>query len=75
MTRGQVAAFIARAMAGGGGNVPASGVADGRPYSCVSGGVSLFGDVPPTDPFCKHVHYLAAQHVTLGCSPTAFRRA
>ena len=45
--------------------VPASGrrrVA----YNCVAGGVSLFSDVSPTDIFCKHVHYIAAQNVTLG---------
>jgi hypothetical protein len=72
VTRGQVAAFIARAMAGGGANVLESGSVDGHPYACLSGGASLFDDLPPTDAFCKHAHYLAAQHVTLGCSPAAF---
>ncbi len=72
VTRGQAAAFIARAMAGGGAGVPASGLAFGRLYDCTAGGVSLFNDVSPTDPFCKHVHYLAAQRVSLGCSSTAF---
>jgi len=47
--------------------VPASGKVSGQAYSCVDGGTSLFADVAPTDIFCKHVHYIAAQNVTLGC--------
>ncbi len=34
------------------------------------GGAST--DVAPTDQFCKHAHYLAAQNVTLGCSTGKF---
>ena len=63
-----MAIFIANALARGGGNVPASGTWNGSAYSCSPGGVSLFADVAPTDIFCKHVHYLAVQNVTLGCS-------
>ena len=29
-------------------------------YDCSEGGTSLFTDVAPTDPFCKHIHYIAA---------------
>ena len=72
VNRGQVSAFIARALAGGSANVPSSGTVDGHAYSCQPGGFSLFDDVSPTDAFCKHAHYLAAQHVTVGCSPTLF---
>ncbi|HTO77161.1 MAG TPA: S-layer homology domain-containing protein, partial [Thermoanaerobaculia bacterium] len=66
--RSQMAIFIAKGMAGGGGNVPVSGTVGASPYNCVSGGVSLFSDVLPTDSFCKHVHYIASKNVTSGCS-------
>src|SRR5262249_17796395 len=69
VARAQMAIFIAKGMAGGGGNVPVSGTVGASPYDCVSGGVSLFSDVLPTDAFCKHVHYIASKNVTSGCSP------
>ena len=72
VSRGQMAIFIAKAIAGGGANVPPSGTVGGKAYNCVAGGASLFTDVLPTDSFCKHAHYLAAQNVTLGCSATQF---
>jgi hypothetical protein len=72
VTRGQMAIFIAKVMAGGGANVPSSGTANGKPYNCAAGGASVFTDVSPTDLFCKHAHYLAVQNVTLGCSATQF---
>ena len=65
--RDQMAIFLAKGIAGGGPNVPVSGSFQGSPYNCVSGGTSLFTDVAPTDIFCKHVHYMAVQNVTLGC--------
>jgi hypothetical protein len=70
--RSQMAIFIARGIAKGGANVPASGVVSGHPYNCVSGGVSLFTDVAPTDIACKSVHYIAAQNVTTGCSTARY---
>jgi len=70
----QMAAFIARAQAGGDANVPVSGSAQGNPYSCVNGGTSLFTDVSPTDPFCRHVHYIFATGVTTGCVTTPPRQ-
>ena len=72
VSRGQMAIFIAKAIAGGGGNVPASGMVGVQGYNCTAGGNSLFSDVAPTDQFCKHAHYLAAQNVTLGCSAGKF---
>ncbi len=72
VTRGQMAIFVAKAMAGGGANVPSSGTANGKPYNCIAGGMSVFTDVAPADSFCKHSHYLAVKNVTLGCSPTTF---
>ena len=67
--RSQMAIFIARALAGGGANVPVSGSVGGQPYNCTSGGTSLFTDVAPTDIFCKSVHYIYGQNVTSGCGP------
>ncbi len=67
--RDQMSIFIAKAMAGSGELVPTTGEVSGAAYDCSSGGASLFTDVSPTDSFCRHVHYLAAQNVTLGCSP------
>ena len=72
VSRGQMAIFIAKVMAGGGANVPISGTASGKPYNCAAGGVSIFTDVTPTDQFCKHAHYLVVRNVTLGCSATQF---
>ena len=70
--RGSMAIFIAKVVAGGGPNIPATGKVGGNAYNCASGGTSLFTDVAPTDIDCKHVHYIASQNVTAGCSPTTF---
>jgi hypothetical protein len=66
----QVAAFLSRAQAGGDSRVPSSGSAQGKAYNCAPGGTSLFSDVSPTDPFCRHVHYILASGVTAGCTAT-----
>ncbi|HKD19159.1 MAG TPA: S-layer homology domain-containing protein, partial [Thermoanaerobaculia bacterium] len=71
-SRGRMAIFMARGIAGGDSDVPVSGSVNGSTYNCVSGGVSLFTDVAPSDPFCRHVHYLAAQNVMPGCSASEF---
>jgi hypothetical protein len=67
VNRAQMAIFIGKGIAGGGPNIPVSGSFQGNPYNCVNGGTSLFTDTTPTDIFCKHVHYMAVQNVTLGC--------
>jgi hypothetical protein len=72
VTRGQMAIFIAKGIAGTPALVPTSGLVGAQPYNCVSGGVSVFTDVLPTDIYCKQVHYIAAQNVTLGCSATKY---
>ena len=72
LTRAQMAIFLARAIAGDDAAVPSSGDVDGQPYDCTNGGLSLFADVPPASPYCRHVHYLAALHVTGGCTPSEF---
>jgi hypothetical protein len=76
VNRGQMAIFVARGLAGGSANVPVSGTIAGFPYNCVAGaaGASAFTDVLPTDIFCRHVHYIAAQNVTLGCQTTPISR-
>ncbi|MGE5277432.1 MAG: S-layer homology domain-containing protein, partial [Acidobacteriota bacterium] len=72
VTRGQMAIFIAKGIAGTPALIPTSGLVGAKPYNCVSGGVSAFSDVLPTDIYCKHVHYIAAQNVTLGCTATKY---
>jgi hypothetical protein len=68
--RDQMAVFIARALAGSDASVPITGTVAGKgPYDCKAGGVSLFGDVTPTDWFCRHVHLLLKQSITTGCDP------
>jgi CSLREA domain-containing protein len=70
--RDQMAIFIARAVAHGGGNVPVSGSVGGKAYNCVAGGVSLFTDVAPTSTACKSIHYIASKNVTTGCDATRY---
>jgi hypothetical protein len=66
VTRWQMAVFLAAALTGG--PVPISGtVPNLGSYNCVAGGASVFGDVPPTDPGCKFIHYIAAKGITAGC--------
>src|SRR5580765_2353658 len=67
-----MAIFIARSQAGADASVPGAGTANGTPYNCAPGGVSLFSDVPATDPFCRHPHYLLSTGVTTGCEPGKF---
>ena len=70
--RDQMAIFVAKAIAGDGDHIPYTGRVAGSSYTCSSGGHSIFTDVAPTDSFCKHVHYLASQNVTLGCDATHY---
>ena len=68
VARSQMAIFIAKGIAGTAALVPSSGTVGAQHYDCSAGGVSLFTDVMLTDIFCKHVHYIAAENVTLGCA-------
>jgi hypothetical protein len=68
VNRGQMAIFVARALAGGSANVPVNGTVGGQAYNCVAGGASIFTDVAPSAIYCRHVHYIASKNVTLGCS-------
>ena len=72
--RDQMAIFLAKVLAGGGANVPVTGQVNGHDYRCNGGlsGQSIFTDVSPSDPACKHIHYIAAQNVTTGCTATEF---
>jgi hypothetical protein len=67
-----MAIFIARALAGGSSLIPTKGTIGPASYDCTPGGSSVFTDVSPTDIFCKQVHYIATQNVTLGCSLTEY---
>jgi S-layer family protein len=68
LDRAQIAIFVAKTLAHGEENLPDSGTVGAAAYACVDGGHSLFVDVQPTDSFCRHVHYLAAQNVDHGCA-------
>jgi hypothetical protein len=74
VTRAQMAMFIARAANGGVDSaVPVSGTVTGKgPYDCSATGTSLFTDVAPTAQYCRHVHFIASQVVTLGCTTTTY---
>jgi hypothetical protein len=72
VSREQMAIFIAKGIAGAAPLIPNEGTISGQPYTCGPGGVSRFADVAPTDASCRHVHFLAAQNVTLGCNATQF---
>lgn len=70
--RQEMAAFIARAMAGGDSKVPASGGEGATAYDCRAGGTSPFSDVPPTDYFCRHIGYILSRGITQGCGGGQF---
>lgn len=71
LNRWQFAVLTANAVASS--PLPESGVVPGfGSYSCTPGGTSVFLDVPPEDPGCKHIHFLAAQGVTSGCGSGNF---
>ena len=45
----------------------------GLSHSCAAGSPAIhFADVPATNTFCKHVHYLWAKGIVAGCSATAY---
>lgn len=71
LTRSELAILLARAL-NGEDSVPASGSVGGLPFRCEAGGVSLFRDLAPTDPSCRHAHYLAARNVLEGCGLDTF---
>ncbi|HTO77860.1 MAG TPA: hypothetical protein VMQ61_17450, partial [Thermoanaerobaculia bacterium] len=42
-------------------------------YSCDAASMNIhFTDVPVTDGFCKHVHYLWAKGIVGGCGATTY---
>ena len=73
-----MAAFIAKALVApqGGAGRPAAYGPDpvtGLSYSCDAGSPTIhFTDVPATDVFCKHVHYLWAKGIITGCGATTY---
>lgn len=73
VTRGAMAVFMARAVAGGDAEVPWSYTdpASGRSYDCTVASGSHFGDVPHDEWYCRHVNYLWARTIIGGCDPVA----
>ena len=73
-----MAAFVAKAIVApaGGAGLPQTYGPDpvtGFSYSCNAGTPNIhFTDVPVTDQFCKHVHYLWAKGIITGCGPTTY---
>jgi len=65
--RAQIAAFVARSLAGNDTLVPTSGTG----WNC-STGPSLFTDVTTSNGFCKHINYLKEQKIVNGCTGTTF---
>ena len=78
LSRLQMASFVAKAMVapGGGPAVPLTYGPDpvtGLSYSCDTGSPNThFTDVPATDQFCKHAHFLWARGVVTGCTATTY---
>ena len=71
-----MAAFIAKAIVApqGGAGIPSAYTdpVSGLSYDC-SGANIHFTDVPASNVFCKHVHYLWAKGIVSGIAPTALR--
>jgi CSLREA domain-containing protein len=78
VSRLEMAAFIAKAVVApnGGPAIPQTYGPDpvtGLSYSCNTGSPNIhFTDVPATDTFCKHVHFLWAKGIIAGCSSTTY---
>jgi hypothetical protein len=71
ITRWQMAPFLAKGLTGG--SIPTTGTVEGRgSYNCVSGGSSVFSDVPPGDAACSAIHYIASRKITAGCGGSLY---
>ena len=72
----EMASFIARAGRAAEAAIPLTYGPDpvtGLSYSCDAGSPNIhFTDVPATDTFCKHVHFLWAKGIIAGCSSTTY---
>jgi hypothetical protein len=78
VTRLEMSAFVARAVVapGGGAAVPLTYGPDpvtGLSYSCDPTSPNIhFTDVPASNGFCKHAHFLWAKGIITGCGATTF---
>ena len=77
VTRDAMASFIAKATVApeGGSAVPVSYTdpTTALSYSCDAGSPSVhFTDIPASNPFCKHIHYLWARGIVSGCTVTQY---
>ncbi|HKB69783.1 MAG TPA: S-layer homology domain-containing protein [Thermoanaerobaculia bacterium] len=68
ITRGTMATFIARDLAGGDASVPGSAPdpGNGRSYNCTDGQPNAFPDVSDSSPICKHVYYIWSKNIVDG---------
>ncbi|HKF42493.1 MAG TPA: S-layer homology domain-containing protein, partial [Thermoanaerobaculia bacterium] len=77
VSRGQMALFIARAVAGGDASVPVTYGPDpvtGRSYSCDPMSPNLhFIDITTSDIFCRHTHFLWAKDVISGFPDNSYQ--
>ena len=77
VTRLEMSAFVARAVVapGGGAAVPLTYTdpVTNLSYSCDSASPNIhFTDVPASNGFCKHAHFLWAKGIITGCGATTF---
>jgi hypothetical protein len=78
VTRLEMSAFVARAVVapGGGAAVPLTYGPDpvtNRSYSCDQASPNtFFTDVPASNTFCKHAHFLWAKNIIAGCGATTY---
>ena len=71
ITRGQMAIFLARILAGSDAAVPSaySDPNTGRSYDCNPGSPQIqFTDAGPSTVFCRHAHYIWARGIVDGCA-------
>ncbi|MCG6963696.1 MAG: S8 family serine peptidase, partial [Acidobacteria bacterium] len=67
VSRWQMAVFLAASEVGKTA-VPTTGTVPGMgSYNCSAGGTSVFADVPPADPGCRFIHFIAQEGITVGC--------
>ncbi len=72
VARREMAAFLARAMAGDN-PIPTTGTVLGMgDYDCSPGGASVFADLTADDWACPEVHFIASYQVTLGCGGSLY---
>jgi hypothetical protein len=70
VNRAQIAVFLSRAKLGT--NPPAAGNGPNGSWDCTDGLPNHFTDVPDTEFFCPHVHWMWANNIAGGCAADAY---